>query len=48
MYKKKQTCLSLDNAFTSIKDGYAHFSMYIFRFQLIDLDLWNAFCEVSP
>ena len=22
--------------------------MCIFHFQLIDLDLWNAFCEVSP
>ena len=22
--------------------------MYIFHFYLIDLDLWNAFCEVSP
>ena len=31
-----------------IKGGYAHFNMYIFHFKLIDLDLWNAFCEVSP
>ena len=22
--------------------------MCIFHFQLIDLDLWNVFCEVSP
>ena len=31
-----------------IKGGYAHFNMYIFHFYLIDLDLWNALCEVSP
>ena len=30
------------------KGGYAHFNMHIFHFWLIDLDLWNAFCEVSP
>ena len=31
-----------------LKGGYAHFNMHIFLFQLIDLDLWNTFCEVSP
>ena len=30
------------------KGGYAHFNIHIFHFELIDLDLWNAFCEVSP
>ena len=34
--------------FFAIKGGCAHFNMYIFHLQLIDLDLWNAFCEVSP
>ena len=28
------------------KGGYAHFNMHIFHFKLIDLNLWNAFCEV--
>ena len=32
----------------NIKGGCAHFTMCILHFQLIDLDLWNAFCEVSP
>ena len=31
-----------------IKGGYAHSNMHMFHFYLIDLDLWNAFCEVSP
>ena len=31
-----------------LKGGYAHFNMHIFHFYLINLDLWNAFCEVSP
>ena len=31
----------------ALKGGYAHFNMHIFYFWLIDLDLWNAFCEVS-
>ena len=31
-----------------IKGGCAHFTMCILHFQLIDLDLWNVFCEVSP
>ena len=30
------------------KGGYAHSNMHIFHFELIDLDLWNAFCDVSP
>ena len=30
------------------KGGYAHSNMHIFHFWLIDLGLWNAFCEVSP
>ena len=30
------------------KGGCAHFTMCILHFQLIELDLWNAFCEVSP
>ena len=30
------------------KGGCAHFTMCILHFQLIDLDLWNVFCEVSP
>ena len=34
--------------FVKIKDGCAYFTMCIFHFPLIDLDLWNAFCEVSP
>ena len=29
----------------NLKGRYAH--MYIFHFWLIDLDLWNAFCEAS-
>ena len=31
-----------------VKGGYAHSNMHIFHFWLIDLDLWNAFCEVLP
>ena len=31
-----------------LKGGCAHFTMCILHFQLIDLDLWNVFCEVSP
>ena len=31
-----------------LKGGYARFNVYIFHFKLTDLDLWNAFCEVSP
>ena len=31
-----------------IKGGCAHFTLCILHFQLIDLDLWNVFCEVSP
>ena len=31
-----------------LKGGCAHFSMCILHFQLIELDLWNVFCEVSP
>ena len=31
-----------------VKGGCADFTMCIFPFQLIDLDLWNVFCEVSP
>ena len=30
-----------------LKGGYAHFNMYFFQSWLSDLDLWNAFCEVS-
>ena len=30
------------------KGGCAYFTMCILHFQLIDLDLWNVFCEVSP
>ena len=33
---------------TNLKGGCEHFTMCIFHFQLIDLDLWNVFCEVSP
>ena len=39
----EQRCLQYE-----IKGGYAHFNIHIFHFSLIDLDLWNAFCEVSP
>ena len=31
----------------ALKGGCAHFTMCILHFQLIDLDLWNVFCEVS-
>ena len=31
-----------------VKGRYALFNIYIFQFYLIDLDLWNAFYEVSP
>ena len=34
--------------FWILKGGYAHSNMHILHFWLIDLDLWNAFCEVSP
>ena len=34
--------------FSLFKGGYAHSNMHMFYFLLIDLDLWNAFCEVSP
>ena len=27
---------------------FTNFHIYIFYIQLIDLDLWNAFCEASP
>ena len=30
-----------------LEGGYAGSNMNIFHFKLIDLDLWNAFCEVS-
>ena len=32
----------------TFKGGYAHSNMHILYFWLIDLDLWNALCEVSP
>ena len=33
---------------TWVKGGNAHSNMHIFHFQLINVDLRNAFCEVSP
>ena len=37
----------LGDIFLLLKGGYAHSYMHIFDFELIDLDLWNACCEVS-
>ena len=36
-----------EKLYMHLKDGCAHFTMCILHYQLIDLDLWNVFCEVS-
>ena len=45
---RKTKCWVPWNPPYAVKGGYAHSNMHIFHFQLIYLDLWNAFCEVSP
>ena len=40
--------ISLIPTLCLLKGGCAHSNMHIFHFQLIDLDFWKAFCEVSP
>ena len=40
--------MTLQATSLQLKGGYVHFNMYIFHFWSIDLDFWNAFCEVSP
>ena len=45
-FSQKEKVKILSNA--PFKGGCAHFTMCILYFQLIDLDLWNVFCEVSP
>ena len=42
-----QRCTALLCIHVHFKGGYAHFTMCILHFQLIDLDLWNVFCEVT-